>query len=64
MELSKGDFVGVDGHSGSGLASIVREPNGSRSLTFTGLNVDPGPSIVVWLTQDESNLDDRVDLEA
>lgn len=62
VELAKGDFTGADGHAGSGVATIVREAGGSRSLTFTEFDVDPGPQVAVWLTQDESNLDDRIDL--
>jgi Electron transfer DM13 len=62
VELSRGDFAGVDGHTGTGQATVVRDPSGSRTLTFTDFEVDPGPSIVVWLTQDESNLDDRIEL--
>jgi len=62
VELATGDFTGADGHAGSGVATVVRDTNGSRSLTFTDFEVDPGPQVVVWLTQDESNLDDRIEL--
>ncbi len=62
VELSRGDFVGVDGHTGTGQATVVRGPSGNRTLTFTDFEVDPGPGVVIWLTQDESNLDDRVEL--
>jgi len=62
VELAKGDFTGADGHAGSGLATVVRDTDGSRSLTFTDFDVDPGAQVVVWLTQDESNLDDRLEL--
>jgi Electron transfer DM13 len=62
VELSQGDFVGVDGHSAAGVATVVRDPEGNRSLTFTGFNVDPGPGVVVWLTQSGDDLDDRIEL--
>jgi hypothetical protein len=62
VELSRGGFAGVDGHTGAGQATVVRDPSGGRTLTFTDFEVDPGPGVVVWLTQDETNLDDRVEL--
>jgi hypothetical protein len=62
VELTNGDFTGADGHAGSGVATVVREPDGGRKLTFTDFEVDPGPGVEVWLTRDESNLDDRVEL--
>ncbi len=62
VELAGGDFTGADGHAGSGVATVVREPDGGRKLTFTDFEVDPGPGVEVWLTRDESNLDDRVEL--
>jgi len=62
VELARGDFAGVDGHAGSGVATLVREPSGARTLTFTEFDVDPGAKVEVWLTRDESSLDDRVEL--
>jgi Electron transfer DM13 len=62
VELARGDFAGADGHTGSGVATVVREPHGARTLTFTEFDVDPGPKVEVWLTRDESSLDDRVEL--
>ena len=43
-------------------ATVVREPTASGSLTFTDFDVDPGAQVEVWLTQDEANLDDRIEL--
>ena len=34
----------------------------TRTLTFTDFDVDPGVKVEVWLTQDESSFDDRVEL--
>ena len=62
VELSRGSFTGADGHAGTGVATVVRDTDGSRSLTFTDFDVDPGAKVVVWLTEDEANLDDRIDL--
>ena len=62
VELAKGMFEGVDGHTASGSATVVRTADGARTVTFTGFEVDPGPGVVVWLTRDESNLDDRIEL--
>lgn len=61
-ELSRGDFVGADGHAGSGTATVIRDSDGSRSLTFTNFDVDPGAKVVVWLTENETDLEERVDL--
>jgi len=62
VELATGEFTGEDGHDGSGVATVVREPSGDRTLTFTDFDVDPGSRVVVWLTQDETSFDDRVEL--
>ena len=62
VELANGDFTGADGHAGSGVATVVREPDGGRTLTFTEFEVDPGPGVEVWLTRSESSLDDRIEL--
>ena len=61
VELANGDFTGADGHAGSGVATVVREPDGGRTLTFTEFEVDPGPGVEVWLTRSESSLDDRIE---
>ncbi len=62
VSLTTGEFAGADGHAGSGTATVVRQPSGERLLTFTDFNVDPGARVEVWLTGDEANLDDRVEL--
>ena len=62
VALASGKFSGEDGHDGRGIATVVREANGARTLTFTEFDVDPGAKVVVWLTQDETSFDDRVDL--
>lgn len=62
VELASGRFTGVDGHAGSGKAAAVKTPNGKRTLTFTEFDVDPGPTVEVWLTRDEGSLDDRIEL--
>lgn len=62
VSLATGQFTGEDGHAGSGTATVVKEPSGERTLTFTDFDVDPGVKVEVWLTQDESSFDDRVEL--
>ncbi len=62
VSLATGQFTGEDGHAGSGTATVVKEPSGERTLTFTDFDVDPGVEVEVWLTQDESSFDDRVEL--
>lgn len=62
VELAQGGFTGADGHAGTGVATVVRDTDGSRSLTFTEFEVDPGAKVVVWLTRDAENLDDRIEL--
>ena len=62
VSLATGQFTGEDGHAGSGTATVVRETSGGRTLTFTDFDVDPGVEVEVWLTQDESSFDDRVEL--
>lgn len=62
IKVAEGSFVGVDGHAGTGIATVVEEPSGIRQLTFTEFDIDPGPGVVVWLTRDAEQLDDRVEL--
>jgi len=62
VSLASGQFTGEDGHAGSGTATYIREADGERVVTFTDFEVDPGAKSVVWLTQDETNFDDRVEL--
>lgn len=59
--LSTGSFEGVDGHDGKGKAEYVNDGN-DRKVTFTNFKVDPGPNVVVWLTKNSNDLDDRIEL--
>jgi hypothetical protein len=62
VSLAMGPFTGEDGHAGSGTATVVKEPGGARTLTFTDFDVDPGAQVEVWLTPGEDTFDDRVEL--
>ncbi len=62
VRLASGEFSGADGHAGSGVATVVRDADGARTLTFTEFDVDPGVKVEVWLTRDEASVDDRVEL--
>lgn len=62
VNLASGSFTGVDGHAGSGKATVVKSPNGSRALTFTNFDVDPGPGVEVYLTRNPDDISDRVEL--
>ncbi len=62
VKLARGDFAGADGHAGSGVATLIREPSGSRVLTFTEFDVDPGVDVDVYLTASPDDIDDRIEL--
>lgn len=62
VSIAEGDFFGVDGHDGVGRAEVIEDTDGSRKLVFTGFDVDPGPGIEVYLTRNESEISDRVEL--
>ena len=62
IELATGAFAGADGHAASGRATVVREQDGNRILTFTDFDADPGPGVVVYLARDEANVDDVIEL--
>lgn len=62
VELAQGAFTGADGHAGTGVATIVRDPDGNRTLTFTDFDVDPGAKTVVWLSPGETEYKDRFEL--
>jgi hypothetical protein len=62
VALAAGQFTGEDGHAGSGTATVVEEASGERTLTFTDFEVDPGAQVEVWLTQDASSFEERVEL--
>ena len=62
-QLATGSFSGKDGHAGSGTVTLIRRPDGSRVLTFTDFDVDPGVDVDVYLTPgDGSDVEDRIEL--
>jgi hypothetical protein len=61
VTLTTGMFTGVDGHDGSGDATVI-EDDGARTLTFTDFDVDPGARVEVWLTPGPDQIDDRIEL--
>ena len=62
VELAKGSFAGADGHAGTGVATLIKQPNGSRVLTFTEFDVDPGVDVDVFLSADPDDISDRIEL--
>jgi hypothetical protein len=63
IELARGEFAGADGHAGSGTATVIGQPDGSRVLTFTKFDVDPGAEVEVYLVPgDGSDVSDRIEL--
>ena len=50
VELASGAFAGADGHAGTGIATVVEQPDGERLLTFTEFDVDPGVDVDVYLS--------------
>ena len=62
LELASGRFTGADGHAGMGNATVVEQPDGTRVLTFTKFDVDPGIDVAVYLTMSPDSIDDRVEL--
>jgi hypothetical protein len=62
LRVASGALTGADGHRARGRAAIIREPGGTRRLTLTDFDADPGPGVVVYLARDESNVDDVVEL--
>lgn len=63
VALAEGTFTGEDGHNGRGTATVVGHPDGSRSVTFTEFDVDPGAQVEVYLVPgDGSDVSDRVEL--
>ncbi|GAA2784849.1 DM13 domain-containing protein [Saccharopolyspora taberi] len=49
VELATGAFVAQE-HETSGVARVVRLPDGSRLLRIEGLSTSDGPDLHVWLT--------------
>jgi hypothetical protein len=62
LTLATGSFTGVDGHNGSGRATVVGAADGARTVTFTDFDVDPGAEVEVWLTTGPDETEDRVEL--
>ena len=62
VSLASGEFVGVDGHGGTGKATVVEEPDGDRVLTFTDFDVDPGSNVDVYLSASPTDVSQRIDL--
>ncbi len=49
VQLTAGRFRGLDGHRGSGEASIFRQPDGSHIVAFRDLSVSSVPDPVLYL---------------
>ena len=49
VQLTTGRFRGLDGHRGSGEASIFRLPDGTHTVAFRNLSVSSVPDPVVYL---------------
>jgi hypothetical protein len=62
VELARGEFIGADGHAGTGTATVVERPGGQRLLTFTEFDVDPGIDVDVFLTASPGDVSDRIEL--
>lgn len=64
VQLTTGRFRGLDGHRGSGEASVFRQPDGSHVVTFRNLSVSSVPDPVVYLVPgpDQEGIDGAVRL--
>ncbi|HEV3400216.1 MAG TPA: DM13 domain-containing protein [Acidimicrobiales bacterium] len=64
VQLSTGRFRGLDGHRGSGEASLFRQPDGSHVVAFRNLSVSSVPDPVVYLVpgSDQEGIDGAVRL--
>jgi hypothetical protein len=47
--LARGQFISHE-HSTSGIASVIRQPDGTRVLAIADLRTSDGPAVKVWLT--------------
>ena len=59
VQLTSGRFRGLDGHRGSGEASIFRLPDGSAIVAFRDLSVSTVPDPVVYLVPGADREDTR-----
>lgn len=59
VQLTTGQFRGLDGHRGSGEASVFRQPDGSHIVAFRNLSVSSVPDPVLYLVPgtDQQGLD-------
>jgi len=64
VAIAAGNFAGADGHSGTGKATVIEQPGGERTLTFTDFDVSRGVAVEVWLTPGPDEADDRIELGA
>ena len=63
VEITSGSFSGEDGHAGRGTATVIKQPDGKRVLTFTDFDVDNGVDVDVYLTPgDGTDVSDRIEL--
>jgi electron transfer DM13 len=62
VRLLAGSIEGADGHTAAGRVAVVRAADGTRRLTLTGFDADPGPAVVVYLSPDTEKTDDVVEL--
>jgi hypothetical protein len=64
VQLTTGRFRGLDGHRGSGEASLFRQPDGSHVVAFRNLSVSSVPDPVVYLVpgRDRDGIDGAVRL--
>lgn len=58
VEVAGGTFAGADGHAAAGVATVIARADGSRVLTFTDFDVDPGLDVDVYLAPGTGGIDD------
>jgi hypothetical protein len=62
VEIAGGRFTN-QAHNTSGLATLIKQPNGDRVLTLTRFRTDPGPDVRVYLVPDPGgSVEHAVDL--
>lgn len=62
VELASGSVEGADGHAGEGVATIVDEGDGKRTLTLTDFDVDAGPDVNVYLSESTDGIERAIDI--